>query len=98
MEGGQAVAAPLFGENAPAGRTAITWYTGTSDLPQPGDMGMYPNASKQNKGITCEGPHVALRGFVVVLVFSLLALLSLVTCSQRRVHQSTSISYACGLI
>ena len=57
MEGGQAVAATLFGENAPAGRTAITWYTGTSDLPQPGDMGMYPNASKQNKGITCEGPH-----------------------------------------
>ena len=59
MEGGQAVAATLFGENAPAGRTAITWYTGTSDLPQPGDMGMYPNASKQNKGIPCElaRPH-----------------------------------------
>ena len=62
MEGGQAVAATLFGENAPAGRTAITWYTGTSDLPQPGDMGMYPNASKQNKGITCERPTCLLMG------------------------------------
>ena len=40
LGGGEAVAATLFGDQSPAGRTAITWYTSTSDLPAPGYMGL----------------------------------------------------------
>jgi len=38
IEGGNAVAATIFGDYNPAGRTASTWYTGTDVLPPPGEM------------------------------------------------------------
>lgn len=38
IEGGHAVAATLFGNYNPAGRSASTWYRNTSYLPPPGEM------------------------------------------------------------
>lgn len=39
--GGRAVAAVLFGDYNPAGRTHTTWYKSTQDLPSMGEMDLY---------------------------------------------------------
>ncbi|EOD11024.1 hypothetical protein EMIHUDRAFT_248116 [Emiliania huxleyi CCMP1516] len=49
IEGGAAVAATLFGD---AGRTPVTFYRATADLPPLADTGMYPNASSGSRGAT----------------------------------------------
>jgi beta-glucosidase len=43
MQGGNAVADVLFGKYNPGGRTPVTYYKSTSDLPPPGTMDPYPN-------------------------------------------------------
>ena len=45
VEGAKAVADAVFGAYSPAGRTPVTWYKSTSDLPPLGHMSPYPNAS-----------------------------------------------------
>lgn len=52
IEGGAAVAATIFGDSSPAGRTPVTFYQATSDLPPITDMGLYPNKSSGTRGIT----------------------------------------------
>mmetsp|Transcript_25328 Transcript_25328/g.84359 ORF Transcript_25328/g.84359 Transcript_25328/m.84359 type:complete len:316 (-) Transcript_25328:173-1120(-) len=52
IEGGAAVAATLFGDVSPAGRTPVTFYRATADLPPLADTGMYPNASSGSRGAT----------------------------------------------
>ena len=50
LEGGHAIAATLLGDVSPAGRTAVTWYSRSSDIPRFGYMGWYPNATEGSKG------------------------------------------------
>ena len=50
--GGAAAAAALFGDFSPAGRTAITWYKATADLPKAGSMSWYPDAATGSKGLS----------------------------------------------
>ena len=38
IEGGHAIAATLVGDVSPAGRTAVTWYQRSSDIPRFGYM------------------------------------------------------------
>jgi beta-glucosidase len=40
--GGPAIAGALFGDYSPAGRSAVTWYKNTSQLPPMGRMSLYP--------------------------------------------------------
>merc|ERR1711995_246723 len=50
--GGAAVAGALFGDFSPAGRTAVTWYRSTSDLPKAGSMAWYPDPATGSKGLS----------------------------------------------
>ena len=50
LGGGPAIAAALAGDISPAGRTAVTFYTSSSELPAIGTMQWYPNASINSKG------------------------------------------------
>ena len=43
--GGEAVAGALFGDFSPSGRSPVTWYNSTADLPPLGHMGLYPVAA-----------------------------------------------------
>ena len=52
IEGGTAVAATIFGDVSPAGRTPVTFYRATADLPPITRMGLYANASVGSRGIT----------------------------------------------
>ena len=52
IEGGTAVAATIFGDVSPAGRTPVTFYRATADLPPITHMGLYANASTGSNGIT----------------------------------------------
>ena len=62
MGGGEAVAATLLGDQSPAGRSVVTWYSSTADLPKPGSMTLYKNPAKGNMhGVTYryyQGPPV----------------------------------------
>ena len=50
--GGAAVAGALFGDFSPAGRTAVTWYKSTADLPKAGSMAWYPDRATGSKGLS----------------------------------------------
>ena len=50
--GAQAIADVIFGEFSPAGRTPVTFYRKTSDLPPLDEMNWYPNATANNPGIS----------------------------------------------
>ena len=50
IEGGHAIAVTLVGDSSPAGRTAVTWYRRSSDIPRFGYMGWYPNATEKSRG------------------------------------------------
>ena len=52
LEGGNAVAGALFGDFSPAGRSPVTFYKSTADLPPLGAMGWYPNATAGTRGIS----------------------------------------------
>lgn len=39
LEGAPAIAAALLGDTSPAGRSPVTWYKASSELPPPGHMG-----------------------------------------------------------
>lgn len=52
IEGGAAVAGALFGDFSPAGRTAVTWYKSTADLPTAGSMAWYPDDATCSKGLS----------------------------------------------
>jgi beta-glucosidase len=48
--GAQAIVGALLGDFSPAGRTAVTWYESTAQLPPRGHMSFYK--SKESNGIT----------------------------------------------
>jgi beta-glucosidase len=48
--GGQAIADVLFGKVNPAGRTPVTWYKSTADLPPMGTMDLYAHQGSKKGG------------------------------------------------
>ena len=50
--GAAAIARVLFGDVSPAGRTPQTWYASNGELPPPGTMSLYPNATANSSGLT----------------------------------------------
>ena len=52
LGGGDAITGALFGDYSPGGRSPVTWYRSTGDLPPLGEMSWYPNASAGTKGVS----------------------------------------------
>jgi beta-glucosidase len=50
--GAQAIADVIFGEFSPSGRTPITFYRKTADLPKLDEMDWYPNVTRNSPGIS----------------------------------------------
>jgi beta-glucosidase len=65
MFGAEAIAGAVFGDFSPAGRTAVTWYKSTSQLPPLGHMGLYPNKSAGTHGVTYRYYDVKAAGEVL---------------------------------